>query len=83
MPYVPTSQNWYGIRFFIHIDIFLKYSKIGHKQPLKEETKLVFKTDYRLMQVKSIAESILQYFRPSLRYHTAWKVRFTKIYQGV
>ena len=33
---------------------------------------LVFKTNYRLMQVKSIAEctkgSILQYFRPSLSY---------------
>ena len=32
--------------------------------------KMVFKTDYPLMQVKSIAEcskrSILQYFRPSL-----------------
>ena len=33
---------------------------------------MVFKTDYRLMQVKSIAEcsegSILQYYRPSLSY---------------
>ena len=39
----------------------------GHS---KKKTKLVFKTDYCLMQVKSIAEcskgSILQYFRPSL-----------------
>ena len=36
----------------------------------KEGQNLVFKTDYRLMQVKSIAEcskgSILQYFRPPL-----------------
>ena len=36
--------------------------------------KLVFNTDYRLMHVKSIAESspssILQYFRPSLSYQT-------------
>ena len=35
--------------------------------------KMVFNTDYRLMQVESIAEcskgSILQYFRPSLSYH--------------
>ena len=35
--------------------------------------KLVFNTDNRLMQVKSISEcskgSILQYFRPSLSYH--------------
>ena len=41
----------------------------GHS---KRRPKLVFKTDYGLMQVKSIAEcskgSILQYFRPSLSY---------------
>ena len=39
----------------------------GHSQ---KDQKLVFKTNYRLMQVKSIAEcskgSILQYFPPSL-----------------
>ena len=39
----------------------------------KRTPKLVFNTDYRLMQVKSIAEcskgSILQYFRPSLSYN--------------
>ena len=42
----------------------------GHSQ---KDHKLVFKTNYRLMQVKSIAEcskgSILQYFQPSLSYH--------------
>ena len=42
----------------------------GHS---KRTPKLIFNTDYRLMQVKSIAEcskgSILQYFRPSLSYH--------------
>ena len=42
----------------------------GH---LKRRPKLVFKTDYRLIQVKTIAKcskgSILQYFRPSLGYH--------------
>ena len=42
----------------------------GHS---KRRQKLVFKTDYCLMQVKSIAEcskgSFLQYFRPSLCYH--------------
>ena len=42
----------------------------GHR---KRRPKFVFKTNYRLMQVKSIAEcspwSILQYFRPSLSYH--------------
>ena len=38
----------------------------------KRTPKLVFNTDYRLMQVKSIAEcskgSILQYFQPALSY---------------
>ena len=39
----------------------------GHS---KKDQILAFKTDYCLMQVKSIAEgSILQYFRPSLSYH--------------
>ena len=52
------------------------YSKTCLKRPLKKKTKkkLVFNTDYRLMQVKSIAEcsngSILQYFRPSLSYQS-------------
>ena len=43
----------------------------------KRRPKLVFKTEYRLMQVKSIAEcskgSILQYFRPSLGYHLSFR----------
>ena len=41
----------------------------GHS---KRTPKMVFNTDYRLMQVKSIAEcskgSVLQHFRPSLSY---------------
>ena len=49
------------------------YSKTCLKWQLKKDQKLVFKTDYRLMQVKSIAEcskrSILQYFEHSLSYH--------------
>ena len=36
----------------------------GHS---KRTPKLVFNTNYDLMQVKSIAECILQYFRPSLK----------------
>ena len=43
-----------------------KYSKTCLKRPLKRRQKMGFKTDYRFMQVKSIAEcskgSILQYF---------------------
>ena len=45
------------------------YSKTCLKRPLQKKNKIVFETDYRLMQVKSIAEcstgSILQYFRHS------------------
>ena len=53
---------------------FRKYSKTCLKRPLsKRRWKFVFKTNYRLMQDKSIAEcskgSILQYFWPSLSYH--------------
>ena len=49
------------------------YSKTCLKQPLKKKTKNGFKTDYRLMEVQSIAEcskgSILQYFGPLLSSH--------------
>ena len=42
----------------------------GHS---KRTSKMVFNTNYRLMQVKSIAEcskgSILQFFQPTLSYH--------------
>ena len=36
--------------------LIVNYSKICLKRPLKKKTKMVFKTDYRLMKVKSIAE---------------------------
>ena len=52
----------------------------GHS---KEDQKLVFKTDYRLMQVKSMAEwSILQYFRPSLGYHLSLRFLFCLLLSG-
>ena len=55
------------------LNILNKYSKTCVKQPLSKRPKIVFKTNYRLLQVKSIAEcskrSILQYFRHSLSYH--------------
>ena len=55
----------------------------GHS---KRRPKLIFKTDYRLMQVKSIAEcskgSILQYFRPSLSYHLSLKSLFCLFLSG-
>ena len=46
---------------------------------------LVFKTDYLLMQVKSIAEcpkrSILLYFRPALSYHLSLRLLFFPIFE--
>ena len=48
--------------------------------------KLIFKTDYRLMQVKSIAEcskgTILQYFGPSLSYHLSLRSLFCLFLSG-
>ena len=57
------------------------------KQPLsKKLKKMVLKTNYRLMQVKSIAEcskgSILQYFWPSLIYHLALRSLFCSFLSG-
>ena len=47
---------------------------------------MVFNTDYRLMQVKSIAEcskgSILQYFRPSLSYQLSLRHLFCLFLSG-
>ena len=55
----------------------------GHSE---RTTKLVFNTDYRLMQVKSIAEcspwSILQYFRPSLSYNFPLRPLFCLFLSG-
>ena len=49
---------------------FIEYSKTGLQRQHKKDQKLAFKTDYHLLQVKSIAEcslwSILQYFWPAL-----------------
>ena len=55
----------------------------GH---LQKEKKMVFKTTYHLMQVKSIAEcskgSILQYLRPSLSDHLSLKPLFCLFLSG-
>ena len=55
----------------------------GHS---KRRPKLVFKTNYRLMQVKSIAEcskgSILHYFQPSLSYHLSLRSLFCLYMSG-
>ena len=62
------------------------YSKTCLKRPLSKRPKLVFKTNYHLMQVKSIAEcskgSILQYFRPSLSYHLSLRYLYGLFLSG-
>ena len=53
---------------------FTRYSKTCLKRQSNWTPKLVFNTDYGLMQVKCIAEcskrSILQYFQPSFSYYS-------------
>ena len=53
---------------------------------LKKTKKLVFKTNCRLMQVKSIAkcskESILQYFRPLLSYQLLYRSLYCLFFSG-
>ena len=52
----------------------------------KRRPKIVFNTNYRLMQVKSIAEcskgSILQYFSPSLSYNLSLRSLFCLFFSG-
>ena len=52
----------------------------------KRRPKLVFKTNYRLMQVKSIAEcspcNILQYVLPSFSYHLSLRSMFCLFLSG-
>ena len=52
----------------------------------QKDQKLVFKTNYCLMQVKSIAEcskgSILQYFQPSFSYHLPFSPLFCLFITG-
>ena len=62
--YNPASGTYYQTAGGAQV-----YSKTCLKWPLKRRPKMVFKANYRLMHVKSIAGSILQYFRPSLSYH--------------
>ena len=61
-------------------------SKTCVKWSFQKDQKMVFKTNYRLMQVKSIAEcslwSILQYFRPSLSYHLSLRPLFCLFLSG-
>ena len=60
------------------------FSQTCVKQPLSKRPKMTFKTDNRLMQVKSIAKgSILQYFQPSLSYHLSLRPLFCLLLSGL
>ena len=78
-----NSINKIGIMNLRQINYTVKPVKDGHS---KKDQKLVFKTNYRLMQVESIAEcfswSILQYIRPSLRYHLSLRPLFCIFLSG-
>ena len=76
IPYTTAAVDNYMIRY--NVRSFYMFSVHDTVKPVlsgnsKRRRKLVFKSKYHLMQVKSIAEcskrSILQYFRPSLSYH--------------
>ena len=62
------------------------YSKTCVKRPISKYQKLVFKTNYRLMQFESTAEcskgSILQYFQPSLSYQLSLRPSFCLFLSG-
>ena len=64
----------------------MKNTDLRKTATLTKEQKLVFKTNYRLMQVKSIAEcskwSILQYFRTSLIYQMLLRSSFRLFLSG-
>ena len=73
-----SSSSAGQVIYLVHVDRYtVKPVLSGHS---KQDQKLDFKTDYRLMQVKSIAEcskgSILQYFLPSLSYHLSLRSLF-------
>ena len=98
-----TSQN--RNQMFMHIDFMhslyvqsWKYTKLIHNtvKPVlsghsKIRPKMVFKTNYRLMLVKCIAEcskgsfcskgSILQYFRPSSGCHLSLRSLFCPFFE--
>ena len=66
---------------FVHVTFY--YSKTclissGHS---KRQPKLVFKTDYRLMQAK-VLQNALQYFWPSLSYHLSLRSLFCLFLSG-
>ena len=78
----PRNYNSY----FCSWAVWFEYSRTCVKRLLSKRPKLAFKTNYCLMQVKSISEwfkaSILQSFRPSLSYHLSLRPLFCLFLSG-
>ena len=82
-----THRSWFTLIAFSTpyqvVKSTVKPVLSGHS---KRRPKLVFETDYHLMQVKSIAEcskrSILQYFRPLISYHLSLTSLFCLFLSG-
>ena len=92
LPYGIASDR-YGhllVGDILNREVHLLDAKVCTVKPVlsghSKRPKLVFKTDYRLMQVQSIAEcskgSILQYFRPVLSYHLSLRSLFCLFVSG-
>ena len=79
----PTEPRRQSQKAWSHDTNTVKPVLSGHS---KRRPKLIFKTDYCLMQVKSNAEcskgSILQYFGPSLSYHLSLRSFFFLFLSG-
>ena len=60
----------------------LFYKRLYQVKPVLSGHLKRFKTDYRLMKVKSIAECILQYFRPSLSCYLSVRSLFCLFLSG-
>ena len=73
-----------AIRYLALIKYFIAVKPVYNGHPQKDR-KFVFKTNYHLTQVKSIAEcskgSILQYFLPSLSYHLSFRSLVFSIFE--
>ena len=89
----PYFFSFFSLFVFIcsnrHCRLQLRYTVTSNtvlRDHSNRRSKLVFKVEYRLMQVESFAEcskgSILQYFRPSLSYRLALRSLFCLFLSG-
>ena len=79
--YMSWPWNWNineNVKLPVDSESATKYSKTCVEWPLSKRPKMVFKTNYHLMQVKSIA----QYFRPALRYQLILRSLFRLFLSG-